>query len=326
MIAPSPAPLRLERLGLVWASGADARAFLHQQLTCDVAGLAPGRGCLAAWCDPKGRVLHLVRLLALAEGFALLLPEGQCPALVAGLARFVLRSRVRLGPPPAPLTIFALLGEAAAWSTPLAPLGLAPPGEAGAAVEGAPAGVPDGRFLYRDGEARLLLALPDGEATAWPAPDAQAGRALGEADDAAWARREIEAGIPALAASQAGLFLPQMLNLEPLGGLSFQKGCYPGQEVVARTKYRGELKRRLYLLAGPPPPPAADTPLFAEGGGSPVGQVLRAAAAGQGGEGQGSLIQAIVQRTEAAAGGLRLGDPAGPVLAALPLPYRPADP
>ncbi|MGP8033949.1 MAG: YgfZ/GcvT domain-containing protein [Steroidobacteraceae bacterium] len=225
--------LTLESLGAVRARGREAIAFLQGQLSADMTQLADDRSLLAGYHNPQGRVLALLRLIAPAPGEVLaVLPRELVAPVLARLSTFVLRSKV------------VLTDDSPAWRFE----GLV---QSGASV--APASLPQsagavGRcgqaFIARVGEApaRWLIATPAA------APAAAAGLGLEEyprGDPQLWRRLAVEAGEPQVYAATCGEFVAQMLNLDALGAIAFDKGCYTGQEVIARAHYRGRVKRRL---------------------------------------------------------------------------------
>jgi len=223
--------LSLTSLGAVRARGPDALAFLQGQLSADVTQLAADRSLLAGYHNPQGRVLALLRLIHVAPGEALLvLPRELVAAVCTRLSGFILRSRV------------ALTDESSAWRF---------AGLTGATAEGAQLPQASGAvaargdtLVVRAGEApaRWLLATPAAAA----AEEASLG--LGECERGSgelWRHLAIEAGEPEVYAATSGEFVAQMLNLDALGAIAFDKGCYTGQEVIARAHYRGRVKRRL---------------------------------------------------------------------------------
>ena len=211
---------RLSRYGLLSVSGDDAREFLHAQLTNDIRNLAAERAALAGWCSAKGRLLASFLVIPSPQGFLLQLARDLAAPVAKRLAMFVLRSKVKI----------ADLSEA--W----AQLGLW--GE----ELGGPDVSWDGEVVtVRVGDKRFLRAGPHGALAATAA----------DAGEEAWALQEIRAGRPLISAATQDLFVPQMVNLEALGGIDFHKGCYPGQEIVARAQYRGQVKRRMFHLQAP---------------------------------------------------------------------------
>jgi hypothetical protein len=207
---------RLTRYGLLSVTGVDAREFLHAQLTNDVANLPADRARLAGWCSAKGRLLATFLVIPAPQGFLLQLARDLAPAVAKRLSLFVLRSKVKIE------------DASAAWIQD----GLWDAERPGPDVQwqGDLASV-------RVGERRYLEILKEEK----PATAGEDG----------WTLREIQAGRPLITAATQDLFVPQMVNLEKLGGIDFQKGCYPGQEIVARAQYRGEVKRRMVRLPAP---------------------------------------------------------------------------
>ncbi len=279
----------LEELGVLRVSGADAQRFLHAQLTADLKRLAPDRGGLAAWCSPKGRVLFLLDVLnAGDDGWLLVLPASELPALVKRLRLYVLRAQV---------VIEEL--SAAEWSV---------AGLAGSAVPTALDGVgaiarAGGTLLWRMTERpALAYALGPHESVAalWDAIDAPV------VDAARWESFEIEAARPRIVAPLAERFLPQELELDRLQGLHFDKGCYPGQEVIARLKYRGRVKSGLRRGHTSSPVAPGDR-LYRGGSTASVGDVLRVAPGADGGY---SLLAAL--DVDAVDAPLHLRDAQGP--------------
>jgi folate-binding protein YgfZ len=198
-------------------TGADARAFLHAQLTNDIANLPPDRAALAGWCTAKGRLLASFLVIPSPEGFFLQVARDLAPTVTRRLAMFIFRSKVKI------------TDESEAW----AQYGVwdADPGVDGVAWDGE-------TVTVRVAERRFL----------------KIGRSVAEscsAGEDAWTVQEIRAGRPLISAATQDRFVPQMVNFEALGAINFQKGCYPGQEIVARAQYRGEVKRRLTRIELP---------------------------------------------------------------------------
>jgi folate-binding protein YgfZ len=251
----------LEALATVAVDGKDAAAFLAAQLSQQIPAATGHTAPFAAWHDAKGRVQGLFRVIRRGDGFLLLTHSSVVADLVAGLHRYVLRADVRI---TAGLErIAGLLGDcAASFDAAGARLGR----EHGDMVAA------DNEIRLRLGSALTLLIAPAQEMQRWverlpaaPAADAE--------------RAEIHLGLPLVSASLRGLFLPQMLNLDLLGGVAFDKGCYPGQEVIARTQNLGTVKRRLLRFsttASADAAPAAGTKLL-DSAGQTVGTIVRAA-------------------------------------------------
>ena len=224
---------RLADWGVIRALGPDAASFLQGQLTSDIAGLAPGAATLAGYCSAKGRLLASFIVWSPAPEEILLACSAEIlPATLKRLSMFVLRAKCKLTDASGELALWGLAGpdaglaearEGSAWTV--------QPAGAGQAIR-----LPDAV-----GVPRWLLAQPaDAAAPALPA-----------LDPAAWRWLEVASGVVRIVAATVDQFVPQMVNLELVGGVNFKKGCYPGQEVVARSQYRGTLKRRAVLLALP---------------------------------------------------------------------------
>jgi folate-binding protein YgfZ len=208
---------RLNRYGMLAVTGADARAFLHAQLTNDIANLPPERAALAGWCTAKGRLLASFLVIPSAEGFLLQLARDLAPSVAKRLSMFVLRSKVKVADESDAWAQYGL------WDTDLALDGVAWDGGAVTVP------VDQGRFL-RMGKGLSLDATRPEEA---------------------WTLQEIRAGRPLISAATQDQFVPQMVNFQTLGAINFQKGCYPGQEIVARAQYRGQVKRHLVHVQAP---------------------------------------------------------------------------
>ena len=231
---PSPVDL-----GVLRARGADVVSFLQGQLSQDLARLQPEVSLPAGYHNPQGRVIALLRLLLLAPGDVLvLLPRELAAGVTARLSKFILRSRVRLADESAQWQVTALVRDAGAPHTSPAP----------GAAEGEVVRNADAQLVCVGTQpARFLLIAPAGAQGALAAgctpPDLHA------CDAHAWARLEIAAGVPQVFAATSEEFVAQMLNLDVLGAIAFDKGCYTGQEVIARAHYRGRVKRRMQRFA-----------------------------------------------------------------------------
>lgn len=221
----------LSQWGVIQAQGEDAAHFLHQQLSQDVLLLPVGQARLAAFCNAKGRMQASFVLIKNAPDSVLLVLSADLLApTLKRLSMFVLRAKVRLSDVSGQWRVQGLLGEAARALLPdAAPWQTVPVANVGHAVALYPAAlgtqfVPRALWL-----APLEAAVPEGQRLA---PEL-------------WAWAEVLSGVPLLSQALFELFVPQMLNYESVGGVNFKKGCYPGQEVVARSQYRGILKRRM---------------------------------------------------------------------------------
>jgi folate-binding protein YgfZ len=228
--------LSLESLGALRAHGRDTSAFLQGQLSADVSQLAADRSLLAGYHNPQGRVLALLRLFEVAPGEVLaVLPRELVAVVLARLSTFILRSKVVLTDDSAHWRFEGLVGPVAtpespfAAHLPLLPGGVARLGDSVALRVG-------------EGRTRWLIATPSVGPAQQPNPALVGCEA---APPELWRRLGVEAGEPQVYASTSGEFVAQMLNLDAVGAIAFDKGCYTGQEVIARAHYRGRVKRRL---------------------------------------------------------------------------------
>jgi len=211
---------RLSRYGVLSVTGDDARDFLHAQLTNDIAHLSAERAALAGWCSAQGRLLATFLVIPAPAGFLLQLARDLAPTVARRLAMFVLRTKVKIADDSAAWVQYGCWGEE----------------RSGADVVWA-----DGGVSVRVGPLRFLELRP-----------ASAPALAAAVDETQWTLQEIRAGRPLITAATQDKFVPQMVNLEKLGAVDFHKGCYPGQEIVARAQYRGKVKRRMVQLPVPP--------------------------------------------------------------------------
>jgi folate-binding protein YgfZ len=269
----------LSDLGVVTVSGPDGASFLHAQLTNDVEHLDAGLVRWGGYCTAKGRLLSTFRYWRGADAVLMAVSRPLAAPLARRLSMFVLRAKARVADASDDHVVFGLLGQAAGEAA-AAAFGLGVPDADGVSqgVDGAQlVGLPP---MPEAGRPRWLLVVPAAQAaTAWDALRTAASPISG----AAWRRTEVLAGVPRIVADTAELFVPQMLNFESVDGVNFRKGCYPGQEIVARSLYLGKLKRRMFAAhgVGDVPAPAAD--VVPSAGGEPCGQVVLAAPDGAGG-------------------------------------------
>ena len=207
---------KLEQYGLLHAAGADARPFLHAQLTNDIENLAPANARYAGWCTAKGRLLASMLVVPHGDGFFLQLARDIAPAVAKRLSMFILRSKVKL------------LDVSDQWQ------------QYGLWHEGGP-----GPLAVTESGAKITIGIEPGRSLFLAQEILAADRSPEE-----WALAEVRAGRPLIVQSTQDQFVPQMVNLELAGGVDFRKGCYPGQEIVARAQYRGAVKRRMYRVRG----------------------------------------------------------------------------
>jgi folate-binding protein YgfZ len=303
----------LTQLGVITARGPDAVAFLQSQLTNDLQHLVVGNLQLNAYCTAKGRLIAVFDCWRNAESVFLQLPREILPAALKRLSMFVLRAEVKLFDASDDWSCLAAFGPGAAHA--LAHAGLSAP-EAGQTHVTGPALVARLRDSPRVPE-RFLVLVPRAQASALR----DRLHALQQVDAAAWWWSQIDAGVANVFAATQEKFVPQMINLEVLGGVSFKKGCYPGQEIVARSQYLGKLRRRM-AIAHVEGVTHAGANVCAQGDAQPVGSVVMAATAPGGG--MDLLFESPVDRATNSV--LLANAPDGPRLEVRPLPYALFDP
>jgi folate-binding protein YgfZ len=287
MPAASPPVLVDLDNALLAVTGDDATTFLQGQLTNDVAALRPGEAQWTGWCSPKGRLLATLLLARRPDGYLAMLPAELAPAIAKRLSMYVLRSKVKIAEVSAQYARHGLIGA--------------------------------GEDLVRgaSGQADLVLVAVgrDVHVAIAPAGHAhlaalRAGTRPGRPED--WALALIRAGVPTVVAATQEEFVPQMANLDLIGAVSFRKGCYTGQEIVARTQYRGILKKRMALAhvdgAIPAPGQSVYSPVF---GDQSAGTIANVAPAPEG----GYDVLVVAQIEGLREGDLRLGAPDGAPLA-----------
>jgi folate-binding protein YgfZ len=286
---------RLSHWGVIRARGADAARFLHGQLTSDMLHLGSARAVPAGYCSAKGRLQ--ASFLVWAQGADELLMACSADLLAPTLKRlsmFVLRAQCKLDDASAEWPLHGLVGDAAATR-----LAGAPVWSRRETSEGSLIRLPDAAGLPR-----ALLAGPQ-------------PLGLSTVDLDTWRWLEIHSGVPLIEAATVEQFVPQMVNLELIGGVDFQKGCYPGQEVVARSQYRGTLKRRMFLFDVAADAKAGQEIFHEADPGQPAGLVANAAPSPRG----GWSVLAEIKLVALEGGQLHLGAADGPVLARRELPY-----
>jgi len=300
----------LSGFALIRVSGADAQAFLQGQLSNDVRAVDAVRSQLSSYNTPKGRMLAILRLVRRGDDYLLQLPQDLADAVLKRLRMFVLRSKVLLEQSDGELACFGLCGPGvAARATPLL-------GELPVAPDGCTAR-DDVTILALPGPAtRLQVVAPVKKAVALWQALATHCQPVGMA---AWRWLDIEAGIPNIFPGTVEEFVPQMTNLELVGGVSFKKGCYPGQEIVARMQYLGQLKQRMYRAVVdtdncPRPGERLFTP---EHGEQAAGTVVDAQPAPNG----GCDLLGVIRLPDTDGAAVHLGSLSGPKLGFRPLPY-----
>jgi folate-binding protein YgfZ len=289
----------LNHLGVIRVEGEEAAKFLQGQLTQDFSLLDLSQARLAAFCSAKGRMqASFVGFKRSPTEILLVCSRDILAPTLKRLSMFVMRAKAKLSDASADYLLFGLAGDAideiAAHAQPV--------------WSKADIGTINVITLYpADGVRRALWVAPVSEA-------APVGEALSEQD---WAWGEVRSGIAMITTPIVEAFVPQMLNYESVGGVNFKKGCYPGQEVVARSQFRGTLKRRAYLVHADVPMSTGDEIFQAADATQPCGTVAQAAPSPTGG------FDAIVSAQVAAVelGDLHLAAASGPALVVSPAPY-----
>jgi folate-binding protein YgfZ len=292
---PTVHPLAAD--GVLRVTGPDAAGFLQGQFTNDIRELDDARAQLTTWCTPQGRVLATFLAWREQDDYLLQLPRDLLQPVRTRLQRYILRARVQISDASPALALIGVAGPDA-HSALSAALGTAPEGpmqviEAGDGV----------RVLALRPGLHQIAATIDRAAAAW---DAIAARAR-PCGTPGWDWHRIQRCLPTVTAATQERFVPQMLDLEHSGGVSFSKGCYPGQEIVARSQYLGEVKRRLFRVTTDTHSLASGAEVSAEG--APVGMVVNAAPAPHG----GWDALAVLQIEAAARGSLALAGTATPL-------------
>jgi folate-binding protein YgfZ len=296
--------------GIIAVSGEEAASFLHKQLTNDVEHLGLAEVRLAGYCTPKGRLQATFLMWRNADSVFLQLPRELQAALQKRLSMFVMRAKAKL----ADATPESILGFGGA--------------KAAAALEKLFGALPPAPYSKLDHDLGTLIRLADAfgapryqwlatnEAAqqAWPALATE----LTVGGDDAWRLSAIHAGVPEITLKTQEQFVPQMVNFELLGGVNFKKGCYPGQEIVARSQYLGKLKRRTALASIAGASAQAGDEVFAVADpDQPCGMVVNAAPNGDAG------VDVLVEMKLAALdqGDVRLGSAQGAPLRFQAMPY-----
>ena len=233
----------LSHFSILKISGSDARDFLHAQVTCDLSQLDKYGWLPGAWCIPNGRVLATFFTYRKNDDFYLITPGMLKEKIINRLSMFILRSDVTISDESDNMALMGWYGE-----------------DSIAIVENSCGKQLQGENLLLQDENTIFLEMPDANhrfiiccemddldkiMNQHPDNAIEGNRSL-------WSLLDIEAGIPWIINSTSEQYLPQMLNLDEMHGLSFSKGCYPGQEIIARVHYRGQLKKKMYLGKGKP--------------------------------------------------------------------------
>lgn len=302
----------LSGLGCIRITGEDAGEFLQGQFSNDVKLLDDTNSQLSSYCNPKGRMLAAFRLYRLDDTFYMLLPADTLDAALKRLRMFVLMSKVTLEDCSTDKICIGISG---------------PNAESQLQQQFGDAPKQDNALLSCHGvellriagpHARYILcgSLSDIQQT-WLALAATC-TSVGQM---AWKLLDIEVGQPNIYASTVEAFIPQMVNLHAISGVSFSKGCYPGQEIVARMHYLGKLKRRMYrahIETDTSPQPGDEIFSAASESGQGAGRIVEASPAAEG----GYEVLAVVQIASAEGNDVHLQSATGPKLQFSDLPYE----
>lgn len=298
----------LKQFGVIDVKGDDAASFLHTQLTNDVQHLDASTARLAGYCSPKGRLLASFLMWRTGDAVRLLIAHDVQAPVQKRLSMFVLRAKAKL------IDVTAEVGA----------IGFA--GDVRAALSGIFDALPDGVHVKVEGPHGALIRVPDAAHRPrflWVGPKADIEAHLEKLDakltratPELWDWLDIHAGEARITQATSEQFVPQMVNFDVLGGVNFKKGCYPGQEIVARSQYRGTIKRRTALAHAEAATPG-DEVFHSDDPGQPSGLVINVAPAEKGG------VDCLVEIKLAALdnGSVHVGSASGPALTFLPLPY-----
>jgi len=296
----------LSQLGVIAFRGGEAASFLQSQLTNDVRGLQTDAAQWNGYCSPKGRLLGNFLVWRQGEDYCLQLSGDILPSVLKRLSMFIMRAKVQ-GRDASDENVRLVVSGKRAAAMVSTTMGVLPnttmhtvSGESGQVIR-----VGDDKFV--------LSILPERAATVWQGLR-EAATPVGAP---VWDWLRLNAGIPMIVAATQEQFVPQMVNFEVIGGVSFQKGCYPGQEIVARSQYLGKLKRRMFLAHVDAEAAPGDNLYSADIEGQATGTVVNAAPAPAG----GFDVLAVAQVESAATQTLHLKAGDGAALTLKPLPY-----
>lgn len=297
----------LSQFGILRVSGEDAQSFLQNLFSSDVTELSSMRAQYSSFNTAKGRMLATVLIWRLhSSDYYLLMPRSLVGTMQNKLTMYVMRAKVKISDASDELVCLGLAGSEAASLA--EECYAAPPQQA--------MGVVNDTFssMIRLGTDRFLfVTTAHHAATLWKCLNDGAR----PAGSHCWDWFNVRAGVPVILPATQEQFVPQMVNLELIGGVGFKKGCYPGQEIVARMQYLGKLKRRMYLAHIAGSAQAGDELYSAEMEGQACGMVVNAAAA----PGGGTDLLAVVQIASHDAHPVHLGSLQGEALQFEPLPY-----
>jgi tRNA-modifying protein YgfZ len=303
---PGPQRCALTHWGVIRAVGSDAASFLHGQLTQDIQHLALGQARQAGYCSAKGRLLATFIVWRESEQELLLVCDRSVLAsTLKRLSMFVLRAKCKLSDATNERPLWGHWGRVDFSDNPT-----------GSAM--APWSVDNGSDATAPASLVRLTDVDHHWRVLWVGRDAEAAAAQqANAELTEWQRLQINSGLPMIEEGTTEQFVPQMINYELINGVNFQKGCYPGQEVVARSQYRATAKRRMFLFQTRAAAAAGTEVFHSADAEQPAGLVVNAVKQADG----TTLLLAEVKLTALAEGSLHLLSSTGAVLAQCALPY-----
>lgn len=301
----------LSHLGLISAQGPDVEDFLQGQFSNDVRQTSEQRGQLSSYCSPKGRMLAVFLMFRRENIFYLRLPRETLDSLLGRLGMFVLRAQVTLEDASDRLIRIGLSGTSVADD-----------------LKTLAGVIPEAPYDVIQHDTVTIIRIPGpqprfelyGPLGAMQAHWETLAKTCAPVGAGPWELLDILAGIPTIYPSTVDAFVPQMANLDLIDGINFKKGCYPGQEIVARTKYLGKLKRRMYLgRIQTEQPPQPGNELFPASGDTKqaAGKLVLAQPHPDG----GYAALAVLKMSVVEAGGVRIGEADGPMMELKELPY-----
>jgi len=289
----------LVHLGLIECTGDDAKNFLQNQLTSNINHLTAESAQHSAWCTAKGRMQASFVLYRVESGFQALLSSDLVTATLKRLQIFVLRSKVKLAE-------LSTVHEVIGLSGPQAEAALKNAGLPVPAADLKTVAFDEGKVIRLDAKRWLIVVASTAAPEFWKRL-AEKARPVGTP---VWYWLDVQAGVPLVTEATKEAFVPQMANYDKIGGVSFNKGCYPGQEIVARTRYLGKVKRHLYRVRADQAMKAGDILCSPENPETACGMIANAAASPDG----GFEALGVIQESFADPGKLRLATPDGPVV------------
>jgi folate-binding protein YgfZ len=300
----------LSGLGLIKASGEDAQSFLHGQFTNDLNQVTPSTSQLSSYCNPKGRMLSIFRVFMQGNDYFLLIRRDVIEATLKKLTMFKLMAKVDLSDVSDELVLFGIAGHDA--DSILKENNLPVPNDIDQSIQHN-----DTTIIRIPSESSRILFISESENAI--SIQKSLSENTTQATSNIWELHDIQSGVAQITAETSEAFIPQMVNLELIGGVNFQKGCYPGQEIVARTHYLGKPNRRMYRInidSTSPPQPGLNI-FSVKDGEQPVGKIVSAQSTGE------NTCEALaVLRTEKeSADDLYLETLSGPKVSITTLPY-----